>query len=89
MVFWGLLQKEAIQWAWELLVEIWKFPPDRLYASVYKPEDGEPADFDREAHELWSDIFRSAGLDPKIHVVTGGKKDNFWMMGRNRTMRSV
>ena len=79
--FGDYFKKEAIQWAWELLVEIWKFPPDRLYASVYKPEDGEPADFDREAHELWSDIFLSAGLDPKIHVVTGGKKDNFWMMG--------
>ncbi|MEC8044004.1 MAG: alanine--tRNA ligase [Verrucomicrobiota bacterium] len=79
--FGDYFKKEAIQWAWELLIEIWKFPPDRLYASVYKPEDGEPADFDREAHELWSDIFRSAGLDPKIHVVTGGKKDNFWMMG--------
>jgi len=79
--FGNYFKKEAIEWAWELLVDVWKFPPDRLFASVYKPGEGDPADFDQEAHELWSNIFKAAGLDPEIHVVTGGKKDNFWMMG--------
>jgi alanyl-tRNA synthetase len=79
--FGDYFKKEAIQWSWELLTTVWKFPTDRLYASVYKPEDGDPADFDQEAYDLWSAIFEKAGLDPQIHVVTGGKKDNFWMMG--------
>ncbi len=79
--FGDYFKKEAIEWAWELLVEVWKFPSERLYATVYAPGDGEPADFDEEAHALWTEIFSSAGLDPTVHVVTGGKKDNFWMMG--------
>jgi alanyl-tRNA synthetase len=79
--FGDYFKKEAIEWAWELLVNVWKFPANRLYATVYNPSPGDPADFDEEAHSIWSDIFRSAGLDPETHVVTGGKKDNFWMMG--------
>ena len=76
-----ILKEEAIEWAWELLVNVWGFPPSRLYATVYQPEQNDPAEFDQEAHDAWSAIFDSAGLDPSIHVVTGGKKDNFWMMG--------
>ena len=79
--FGNYFKKEAIEWSWELLTEIWKFPPERLYASVYKPGEGDPAEFDQEAYDFWSAIFEKAELDPKIHVVTGGKKDNFWMMG--------
>ncbi len=79
--FGDYFKKEAIEWAWELLVSIWKFPPSRLYATVYKPEGNDPAEFDQEAYEVWSEIFNAAGLDPKVHVVNGGKKDNFWMMG--------
>ncbi len=79
--FGDYFKKEAIEWGWELLVSIWKFPPSRLYATVYKPEGNDPAEFDQEAYKVWSDIFSSAGLDPKVHVVNGGKKDNFWMMG--------
>ena len=39
--------------------------PPSLYATVYKPGPGDPADFDQEANDLWSHIFESAGLDPK------------------------
>ena len=79
--FGDYFKKEAIQWAWELIVERWKFPAERLYATVYTPEEGDPASFDAEAHALWSELFRSRGLDPAIHVVPGNRKDNFWMMG--------
>ena len=79
--FGDYFKKEAIEWSWELLTQVWKFPANRLYATVYKPGEGDPADFDQEAYDLWAAIFEKAGLDPKIHVVTGGKKDNFWMMG--------
>jgi alanyl-tRNA synthetase len=79
--FGDYFKKEAISWAWELLVERWKFPAERLYATVYSPAPGDPASFDAEAHALWSELFRSKGLDPAIHVVPGNRKDNFWMMG--------
>ncbi len=79
--FGDYFKKEAIAWAWELLVEKWKFPAERLYATVYSPAPGDPASFDEEAHALWSELFRSKGLDPAIHVVPGNRKDNFWMMG--------
>jgi len=79
--FGDYFKKESIDWAWELLVGVWRFPPARLYATVYQPGKGDPAEFDTEAHGYWVEKFKSAGLDPKIHVVTGGAKDNFWMMG--------
>ena len=79
--FGDYFKKEAIAWSWELLVDRWGFPPERLYATVYSPGEGDPAAFDAEAHGFWSEFFRSKGLDPAIHVVPGNKKDNFWMMG--------
>src|SRR5437016_1842915 len=79
--FGDYFKKEAIEWAWELLVERWKFPAQRLYATVYKPGPGEPSEFDREAYDHWAHLFREADLDPKVHVLNGGKADNFWMMG--------
>jgi alanyl-tRNA synthetase len=79
--FGDYFKKEAIAWAWELVVERWKFPPSRLYATVYRPASGDPSEFDQEAHDCWKEQFRKARLDPKVHIVDGGKKDNFWMMG--------
>lgn len=79
--FGNYFKAEAIAWAWELLTVVWKLPPSRLYATVYKPGEGDPAEFDQEAYDLWAAIFEKAGLDPKVHIVNGNKKDNFWMMG--------
>jgi alanyl-tRNA synthetase len=79
--FGDYFKKEAIEWAWQLIVERWKFPAQRLYATVYKPAQGEPAEFDQEAHDWWSKKFCDADLDPKVHIVNGNKIDNFWMMG--------
>src|SRR5712691_8767176 len=79
--FGDYFKKEAIEWAWELIVERWKFPAQRLYATIYKPGPGEPSEFDQEAHDHWARLFQDADLDPKIHVLNGGKADNFWMMG--------
>jgi alanyl-tRNA synthetase len=79
--FGDYFKKEAIEWAWELLVERWKFPAQRLYATVYQPGPGEPSEFDHEAYDHWAHLFREADLDPKVHVLNGGKADNFWMMG--------
>ncbi|HEV2692722.1 MAG TPA: alanine--tRNA ligase [Verrucomicrobiae bacterium] len=81
--FGDYFKKEAIAWAWELVIEVWKFPPQRVYATIYQPDKSknDPADRDQEAWELWAEKFRSIGLDPEIHIVNGNKKDNFWMMG--------
>src|SRR6266446_92960 len=79
--FGDYFKKEAIEWAWELVVNRWKFPAQRLYATVYKPGPDEPSEFDQEAHDHWARLFQDADLDPKIHVVRSGKADNFWMMG--------
>lgn len=79
--FGDYFKKEAISWAWELVTEVWKFPVNRLYATVYKPGPGDPAAFDQEAYDFWAEQFARAGLDPKVHIVMGNKKDNFWMMG--------
>lgn len=81
--FGDYFKKEAICWAWELITEVWKFPKARLYATVYCPDKskGAPSEFDQEAYDCWAKLFTKAGLDPKVHIINGGKKDNFWMMG--------
>jgi alanyl-tRNA synthetase len=81
--FGNYFKQEAIEWAWELITEVWGFPKERLYATVYAPDksQGDPAEFDQEAYDFWAAIMTKAGLDPKIHIVNGNKKDNFWMMG--------
>ncbi len=81
--FGDYFKKDAIHWAWELIIEVWKFPPSRLYATIYQPDKSknDPADRDQDAWDLWAEKFRSVGLDPDIHIVNGNKKDNFWMMG--------
>ena len=79
--FGDYFKKESLEWGWELLTKVWKFPADRLYATVYKPGKGEPSEFDQETYDIWVEIFKREGLDPKKHIVFGNKKDNFWMMG--------
>ncbi|WP_411826266.1 alanine--tRNA ligase [Luteolibacter sp. AS25] len=79
--FGDYFKKEAIEWGWELIVEHWGVPAERLYATVYAPGEGDPSDFDQDAWDLWAELFRSKGLDPAVHIVNGNVKDNFWMMG--------
>jgi alanyl-tRNA synthetase len=62
-------KKEAIEWAWELLTQVWKLPKERLFVTVYKDDD--------EAAELWKSI---SGL-PEDRIMRFGEKDNFWEMG--------
>ena len=79
--FGDYFKKEAIAWAWELLVERWGMPKERLYFSVYEPGDGDPGTADHEARAFWTEICEANGLDPAVHVLGFGKTDNFWMMG--------
>ena len=81
--FGDYFKKESLEWGWELVTKTWGIPPKRLFATVYSPDKakGDPSDFDQEAYDIWAGIFTRAGLDPEVHIVFGGKKDNFWMMG--------
>lgn len=62
-------KKEAIEWAWELLTDVWKLPKNKLYATVH--------DSDMEARDIW---FVGTDID-KSHIEFHGDKDNFWEMG--------
>ncbi len=81
--FGDYFKKESVNWGWELITKVWGIPAKRLFATVYSPDKskGDPSEFDQEAYDIWAKIFTAAGLDPKIHIVHGNKKDNFWMMG--------
>ncbi|MSU65014.1 MAG: alanine--tRNA ligase [Opitutus sp.] len=81
--FGDYFKQESVNWGWELITKVWGIPPKRLFATVYTPDKSknDPSDFDQEAYDIWADIFRREGLDPKVHIVHGNKKDNFWMMG--------
>jgi alanyl-tRNA synthetase len=81
--FGDYFKRESLTWGWELVTTAWGVPAKRIFATVYSPDKakGDPSEFDAEAHGIWAGIFRKAGLDPDIHIVRGGRKDNFWMMG--------
>ena len=79
--FGDYFKKEAIEWGWELIVDVWGVPAERLYATVYAPSEGDPSEFDQEAYDFWAALFTAKGLDPKKHIINGNVKDNFWMMG--------
>ncbi|MEJ7645386.1 MAG: alanine--tRNA ligase [Chryseolinea sp.] len=72
--FGDYFKKEAIDWAWELLTEVYHLPKDRLYVSVFKGDDDDNLSFDKEAYDLW----RTYVNDDRI--IHGNKKDNFWEM---------
>ncbi|TLV03760.1 alanine--tRNA ligase [Dyadobacter luticola] len=73
--FGDYFKKEAIEWAWELLTEVYQLPKDRLYVSVFEGNSGDGVPFDQEAWDLWKPI---VGED---RIILGNKKDNFWEMG--------
>ncbi len=75
--FGDYFKEDAIEWAWELLVQRWGLTPDRMYATVFQgdEEDGLPAD--DEAFELW----KTKTSIPHDHILKFSKKDNFWEMG--------
>ncbi len=81
--FGDYFKRESLEWGWELITKVWGIPAKRLFATVYAPDKskGDPSEFDQEAYDIWARIFTKEGLDPKVHIVHGNKKDNFWMMG--------
>ena len=70
---------EAIQWAWELLTEVYKIPAERLYVTYFEGEKDAAGNVlleaDEEAHQMWLKYV------PEERILRGNKKDNFWEMG--------
>jgi alanyl-tRNA synthetase len=73
--FGDYFKKEAIQWAWELLTEVYKIDKDILYVTVFEgcKQDGTTMDF--EAYDIWKQLI------PEDRILKGNKADNFWEMG--------
>ena len=73
--FGDYFKKDAINWAWELLTEVYKLDKNRLYVSVFEGDKQDKLGLDTEAKDLWLKHV----ADDKI--ILGNKKDNFWEMG--------
>ena len=68
-------KKEAIEWAWELLHDVYKLPAERMYATVFEGSEEDGVPFDQEAYDYWKRFL------PEDHIIRGNKHDNFWEMG--------
>jgi len=75
--FGDYFKKEAIGWAWELLVNRWGLPEDRLYATVFEGDTDDELPADDEAVEYW----KTETSINHNHILLFDKKDNFWEMG--------
>ncbi|MEO5911695.1 MAG: alanine--tRNA ligase [Pelobium sp.] len=73
--FGDYFKKEAIEWSWELLTEVYKLPKDRLYVTIFEGDEKEGLPKDQEAFDLWKQFV------PEERILLGNKKDNFWEMG--------
>ena len=73
--FGDYFKKEAISWAWELLTDVYKINPDKLYVTIFEGDPNENLARDNEAYEFWK------SLVPEDRILLGNKKDNFWEMG--------
>ncbi len=71
----GYFKKEAINWAWELLTEVYKIPKENLYVSVFEGNPEENVPFDQDAWDIWKNLIN------EDRIILGNKKDNFWEMG--------
>ena len=73
--FGDYFKKEAIDWAWEYLVDVLHLDPANLYATVFEGSPEEGLGRDDEAASFWEKHL------PADHIINGNKHDNFWEMG--------
>lgn len=73
--FGDYFKKEAIDWAWEYLVDVLKLDKNRLYATVFEGYAPEGLERDNEAAGYWGQHL------PDSHIINGNRHDNFWEMG--------
>lgn len=73
--FGDYFKKEAIEWAWELLTEVYKIDKSILYVTIFEGDEKEGLERDTEAYNYWKQFV------PEERILNGNKKDNFWEMG--------
>jgi alanyl-tRNA synthetase len=73
--FGNYFKKEAINWAWEFLVDKMGIAPERLYATIFEGDAEDGVARDEEAYSYWKQYL------PEDRILNGNKKDNFWEMG--------
>ena len=73
--FGDYFKKEAINWAWELLTEVYKIDKESLYVTVFEGSKDDETLLDQEAYDIWSEVVE------KDKIILGNKADNFWEMG--------
>jgi alanyl-tRNA synthetase len=73
--FGDYFKKEAINWAWQLLTQVYKIPKENLYVSVFEGSKEDNVPFDQEAWDIWKTLI------DEDRIILGNKKDNFWEMG--------
>ena len=73
--FGDYFKKDAINWSWELLTEIYNIDKNNLYVTIFEGDESELLDRDNEAFKFWNAIL------PEERIINGNKKDNFWEMG--------
>ena len=73
--FGDYFKKEAIEWAWELLTEVYKIDKEILYVTVFEGNKDDGTTVDSEAYDLWRTLI------PEDRILMGNKNDNFWEMG--------
>jgi alanyl-tRNA synthetase len=78
--FGDYFKKEAIEWAWELLVDVYGIDKNKLYFTVFEGEEQDGTSLDQEAYDLWKTILEKNGLTTE-KIIKANKKDNFWEMG--------
>ncbi|MBC8298934.1 MAG: alanine--tRNA ligase [Pelagibacterales bacterium] len=73
--FGDYFKKEAINWAWELLTEIYKIDKESLYITIFKGSKKDDTSKDLDAYNIWKEIIDES------RIILGNKDDNFWEMG--------
>jgi alanyl-tRNA synthetase len=73
--FGDYFKAEAIEWAWQLLTQVWKVDADRLHVTYFQGDEHDGLSADNEAMDLWRRFL------PEERIHKGNKKDNFWEMG--------
>lgn len=75
--FGDYFKKEAIEFAWELLTEVYKIPKETLYVTIFEGDASENLERDHQAYEFWKSHIS------EDRIINGNKKDNFWEMGES------
>jgi len=73
--FGDYFKREAINFSWQLLTEVYKIPKENIYVSVFEGNKEENVPFDQEAWDIWKELI------DEDRIILGNKKDNFWEMG--------